>query len=136
MRVHASTTDGALVQVELVPRHVRFAPQGAKELVFGVQPPEALRDHRVSDLAGVLGASIAHALWGLWLRRGSSEVGAAIVDREGDDALRIDLRTTPAVRAHHGQGPTAMLLEVLSLGRVEARDGALVLEIALPDLGL
>ena len=53
-----------------------------------------------------------------------------------DDARRIDLRTTPAVRAHHGQGPTAMLLEVLSLGRVEARDGALVLEIALPDLGL
>ena len=41
MFVDASMTSGKEVQFSLSPRSVRFAPRGAKEISFDVEPPEA-----------------------------------------------------------------------------------------------
>lgn len=127
--------DGDALSCRYVPESARFAPRGAKELVFRVDPPEALRNARTREVASVLAGAIAHTLWSVALTKEGDDVSGAIVDRDGEDYLRVDLRTVPAVRKVQGKGPAAMLLEVLELREISADDGELVLHLKLPALG-
>lgn len=114
----------------VIPEKARFAPRGAKEVIFTVEPPEIVDDVRARDVVGCIAAAIARALWGpiLGPKKGDEQ---ALVEREGA-RLRTDLRSIPAVRAAVESGPMAMALDVLSIESFTIEDRTLRFRIGLP----
>lgn len=130
MRIDLAFDDGESRVFAVEPEAVRFAPRGAKEVLFAVEPPEMVSDARVRDAVGCVAAAIARTLWGPALppRAGDEQ---ALVEREGA-RLRADLRTVPAVRAALEGSALAMALEVLTIESFTLEDRALRLKIGLP----
>lgn len=128
--VDLSFEDGASLAFAVVPEQVRFAPRGAKEVLFRVEPPQLVGDARVRDAVGCLAAAIARALWGPVLPPREADE-QALVERDGA-RLRADLRTVPAVRAALEGSPLAMALEVLTIESFAIEDRALRVKIGLP----
>jgi hypothetical protein len=130
MFVDASMTNGREVQFCLTPRSVRFAPRGAKEISFDVEPPDA---HDLS-IVGALAGCIAKATWPMIAQADSMDVGSAIVERETPGRLRVDLRSVPAVRRFASTQTAAMIFDLLELESVRVEPGALALKLKLPQL--
>jgi hypothetical protein len=135
IRIDARFRDGEELTLALVPRGARFAPHGAKEVAFGVVPPEAARHPKVLELASALAGAIARGLWGFLLPRGPDDGldRGALVDRDGDDGLRVDLRGVPSVRKLADKGG-GVFLDIIELGSIRAEAGGLTLDIKLPGL--
>ena len=129
--VDASMRNGREVQFSLAPRSVRFAPRGAKEISFDVEPPDA---HDPS-IVGALAACVAKATWPIIGSTGTVDVGGAIVERESPGRLRVALRTVPAVRQFASTQAGAMIFDVLELESIRVEPGALALKMKLPQLG-
>ncbi len=134
VRIDATFESGDHVALGLVPAGATFAPRGAKELRFRVVPPEAATQRHASDVVGAVAGEVARVLWALFLRD-EDDLGGAIVDRDRD-LFRIDLRTIPAVRNQGQSGPLAMMMDALEPGTLEAVDGALEVQLRLPNLPL
>lgn len=130
MFVDASMTNGKEVQFSLTPRSVRFAPRGAKEISFDVEPPDA---HDTS-IVGALAGCIAKATWPMIVPADSFDFGGAIVERETSGRLRVDLRSVPAVRRFASTQTAAMIFDVLELESLRVETGALALKLKLPQL--
>lgn len=130
MFVDASMTSGREVQFTLAPRTVRFAPRGAKEISFDVEPPDA---HDTS-IVGALAGCIAKATWPMIAPADSLDVGGAIVERETGGRLRVDLRSVPAVRRFASTQSAAMIFDVLELESIRVEPGALAIKLKLPQL--
>jgi len=130
MFVDASMTNGNEVQFSLAPRTVRFAPRGAKEISFDVEPPDA---HDTS-IVGALAACIAKATWPMIAPPESLDIGGAIVERESPGRLRVDLRSVPAVRRFAATQAATMIFDVLELESLRVEPGALALKLKLPQL--
>jgi hypothetical protein len=128
--VDASMTNGREVQFSLAPRSVRFAPRGAKEIAFDVEPPGS---HDTS-IVGALAGCIAKATWPMIAPADSPDVGAAIVERESPGRLRVDLRSVPAVRRFSSTQAAAMIFDVLELESLRVETGAIALKLKLPQL--
>lgn len=125
-----SYEDGESREFAIIPDQARFAPRGAKEVIFSLEPPEAVNDMRSREIVGAVAAAIARALWGPVL--GPRPEGEhALVDREGA-RLRADLRTIPAVRATLEGSPLGVALDVISIESFSVEDRTLRLVIALP----
>ncbi len=128
--VDLSFERGDPLVVAVIPEQTRFAPRGAKEVIFRVEPPELVGEARVREVVGAFAAAIARALWGPML--GERREGEhALVDREGA-RLRADLRTVPSVRAALEGSAIGMALDVLSIESFAIEDRALRVTIALP----
>lgn len=133
IHIDASFRDGDPLACKLTPVATRFAPRGAKEVVFRVEPRDALRHRELREVTGAIAGLIAHHLWAVVLaRQDESDFGGAIVDRDGTECLRVDLRTVPAVRSMARQRTGAMVLEVLTLHDLEPGDGVLEMKVKLP----
>ena len=130
MFVDASMANGNEVQFSLTPRSVRFAPRGAKEISFDVEPPDA---HDTS-IVGALAGCIAKATWPMIAAADSIDVGSAIVERENPGRLRVDLRSVPAVRRFATTQTAAMIFDVLELESLRVEPGGLALKLKLPQL--
>jgi hypothetical protein len=130
MFVDASMTSGREVQFSLAPRSVRFAPRGAKEISFDVEPPDA---HDTS-IVGALAGCIAKATWPMIAPADSLDVGGAIVERETAGRLRVDLRSVPAVRRFASTQSATMIFDVLELESIRVEPGALAIKLKLPQL--
>ena len=128
MFVDASMTNGREVQFSLAPSSVRFAPRGAKEISFDIEPPDA---HDTS-IVGALAGCIAKATWPMIAD--SVDVGSAIVERENPGRLRVDLRSVPAVRRFSSTQTAVMIFDVLELESIRVEPGALALKLKLPQL--
>lgn len=122
--------DGESLALSIVPEQARFAPRGAKEVIFIVDPPESIEISRAREIVGAVAAAIARALWGPIL--GPRRPGeAALVEREGA-RLRADLRSVPAVRSALEGSTIGVALEVISIERFEIAERTLRIVIALP----
>lgn len=130
IHVDASLSTGREVQFSLAPISVRFAPRGAKEISFDVEPPGAFDQ----SIVGALAACIARATWPMIVPTNTREVGGAIVERESDVRVRVDLRTVPAVRRFASSGTAAMIFDILELESIRVEPGALALKLKLPQL--
>lgn len=128
--VDASFDDGRSLAMTVLPQEVRFAPRGAKEILFTVEPPEVVGDSRARDIVGCVAAAIARGVWGPMLGP-RTDGEAALVEREGA-RLRCDLRSVPAVRASLEGSPLAMALDVLTISGFEIEDRLLRVSIGLP----
>ena len=129
--VDASLAGGEDVHFSLAPTAVRFAPRGAKEISFEVEPPGSSN----SSIVGALAGCIAQATWPMIFPVGGAEVGGAIVERESPASVRVDLRTVPAVRRFAAKGTAAMIFDVLELESIRVEPGALSLKLKLPPIG-
>ncbi len=130
--IEATFEDGESVQLSVAPLGARFAPRGAKEVLFHVEPEGMAGRARARDLVAAIAALIAHALWAPFFGRLLNPSFDAIAERDGSE-VRVDLRSVPAVRAAHKKG-LSQLLDMLELGGVGVVDGALRLQIKLPPL--
>jgi hypothetical protein len=130
MFVDASLKNGREVQFSLTPRSVRFAPRGAKEISFDVEPPGA---HDTS-IVGALAGCIARATWPMIAPHDSQDVGSAIVERESPGRLRVDLRSVPAVRRFASTQAATMIFDVLELESLRVESGGLAIKLKLPQL--
>ncbi len=130
--VEATSSEGLIVRFSMEPAGARFAPRGAKELIFRVEPEEIAAKAFTRDLVGAIAALVAHTLWGPFLGRSLSPQYDAIAEREGNE-VRVDLRSVPAVRSAQKRG-LGQLFDALELGSIEVRDGSLKLHLKLPPL--
>jgi hypothetical protein len=128
--VDAAYDDGRAVVLSTAPELARFAPRGAKEILFSIDPPELAKDSRARELIGAIGAAMARGLWGAFLPPApGSEV--AFSEREGD-RVRVDLRTIPAVESVLRGSPLAQALEIVSIESFTIEDRSIRIRIALP----
>jgi hypothetical protein len=134
VRIEATFDDGRELSFSLHPLGARFAPRGAKELRFRVEPVELATQARVRDAVGALGGLIAHRIWGMFLRSDGERPGSAFVDNDGGGHFSVDLRTVPAVRKLEGAGTLQLVLDVFELRDVTAEDGELRFDIKLPSI--
>jgi len=130
--IEATFVEGDAVSVSVQPLAARFAPRGAKEVTFRVEPPELAGRVEVRDLVGAIAALIAHTLWAPFFGRLLNPIYDAIAERDGAD-VRVDLRSVPAVRAAAQRGLT-QLFDLLELSSLAVSEGALRLHIRLPGL--
>jgi hypothetical protein len=130
--IEAIFEDGESVQLSVAPLGARFAPRGAKEVLFRIEPEGMAGRARARDLVGAIAALIAHSLWAPFFGRLLNPSFDAIAERDGSE-VRVDLRSVPAVRAAHKKG-LSQLFDMLELGGLGVVDGALRLQIKLPPL--
>ena len=121
------------LQVCLLPLGIAFAPGGAKDVSFRVQPAEAAAERAVCDVVGAIASELARAVWGPFLFQNRPDADWAFVERDGD-ILRVDLRTVPAVRAAMARAPMAMIMEALTVKEIAAEPGRLRMTLALPEM--
>lgn len=131
IRIQASFNDADDVALRIVPEEVRFAPRGPKEIAFRIEPADAARHRYAPEFVGAVSTSIARAVWAAALGEDRS-TASAIVDREGDDRFRVDLRTLSILRNAKSQHAAALLLEALVLESVHPVPGLLRLRVKLP----
>ncbi|MGF1464710.1 MAG: hypothetical protein ACFCGT_01125 [Sandaracinaceae bacterium] len=124
--------DGESLRYTVVPEQARFAPRGAKEVLFQVEPPGAHRHRRVQEAVGLLAATIAQLLWRPLLSPPAG-LEQALIDIEGA-RLRADLRSVPSVRRAIDGSPFAPFLDAVRVERFELEDRSLGVVIALPGL--
>lgn len=130
--IDAVSESGESFKLSIAPLPPRFAPRGAKELAFEVQPPEASERALARELVGVVAAMVAHTLWAPLLGRTDSSALSAIAERD-DAAVRVDLRSVPAVKQAQARGLGAMF-DVLELRYLRVDDGRLSMSLKLPGL--
>jgi hypothetical protein len=130
--IEATFNEGDNVRVSVQPLLARFAPRGAKEVTFRIDPPELAARAEVRDLVGAIAALIAHTLWGPLFGRLLNPVYDAIAERDGAE-VRVDLRSVPAVRAAAQRG-LMQLFDLLELSGLAVHEGVLRLHIRLPGL--
>jgi hypothetical protein len=130
--IEATFEEGDPVRISVAPLGARFAPRGAKELIFNLEPGEMAGRAAVRDLVGAIAALIAHALWAPFFGRLLNPSFDAIAERDGDE-VRVDLRSVPAVRAAQQKG-LGQLFDMLELTGLHVEHGALRLHVKLPPL--
>jgi len=112
------------LQIAIWPASFSFAPLGAKEIAFGMEPLAALHDPRAQDICGALATEIAHTIWRSVIGPSVPSESTAFVSREGD-TLVADLRSVPAVRRNHARKLAMTFIEALKPQRIEIEDGEL-----------
>lgn len=130
--IEATFQEGDAVSLSVQPLGARFAPRGAKEVTFRIEPEELAGRAEVRDLVGAIAALVAHTLWAPFLGHLLNPVYDAIAERDGAN-VRVDLRSVPAVRAAAQRG-LMQLFDLFELSGFGVSNGALRLHIRLPGL--
>jgi hypothetical protein len=112
------------LQIAIWPASFSFAPLGAKEIAFGIEPIEALRDPRAQDVCAALATEIAHTIWRSVIGPSVPGESTAFVSCEGDH-LVADLRSVPAVRRSQTKKLVMTFIEALRPQRIEVDGGEL-----------
>lgn len=128
--VQVIDTSGNEISVTFRPQKISFAPRGAKEITFRVDPPEAAELPRSVEVFGAIASEVARALWGPFLPRRTATQHQVFVHQQGA-LLSADLRTVPEVRAALSQRVTAAMLDILRLKGITLLPGRLELEAGL-----
>jgi hypothetical protein len=134
MRFHLSFDDASQLLMALVPCGMAFAPAGAKELFFTVEPAEAARDHRSRDVVSAVAGEIARALWRPVLTRAPRSEHGAFVTSDSERVI-VDLRTVPEVRWALAQRLPKLMIEALRPRALLASDGGVTVQLAFDRLG-
>ena len=130
MSVDVSFSDGELMRMSFWPMGAAFAPLGAKELSFRVEPHELAQRPRSRDALGAIAAEIARTLWRPALARAPHSTEPAFVTNERG-RLVVDLRSVPEVRWAMRQRVYSALVELLRPRALEVGEGSLTLLLAL-----
>jgi hypothetical protein len=128
--VDVSLDNGKQLLLALWPDGMAFAPSGAKELAFRIEPDAAAAHPASREVVAAIASEIARALWRPALARAPRfDHGAFVSDSDG--RLIVDLRSVPEVRWALRQRLPAILIEAIRARAIELRDGELVLALAI-----
>lgn len=130
IQLDVTFNDGDHTMVSLLPIGAAFAPHGAKEISFQVEPPNLANDTRIGDLAAAVAGEVAQALWGNFVRGLQVPPGHALASRDGIH-LSVDLRGVPLVRVALNNRLTATAIELLHVTDLIAEQDHLTLTLAL-----
>lgn len=133
VRVDAGFDDGKQLLMAVHPDGIAFAPGGAKELAFRVDPPAAASRPGALDVVAAIAGEIARALWRPALSRAPRGGHGGYVSDLGG-RLIVDLRSVPEVRWALRQRIPALLVEAIRARSLEIRDGRLIVTIAIEGL--
>lgn len=129
-----SAETGAAVDVKIEVYVQAFAPRGAKEIGFRVEPESAAADRLLAEALGYLAGTIAEILWAPAGVVPAESPAAAFIERDGHASFRADLRTVPSVRAALARPASEMLIEALVPKRFLIVDQALAIELSFPGI--
>ncbi|MDH5675744.1 MAG: hypothetical protein OEZ06_26705 [Myxococcales bacterium] len=115
------------LQFSLFGAGVQFAPGGAKEISFRIDPAEASAKSAARDAVAAIGGEIAKRLWGPVLAAAPAGGHSAFVSETGSGRLFLDLRTVPEVRWAMSRRLQRTFIEAIRLERCEITDGAILL---------
>jgi len=118
------------LRIAIWPASWSFAPLGAKEIAFSVEPIEALRDPRAQDVCAALATEIAHGLWRSVIGPVPPGDSTAFVSCEGDH-LVADLRSVPAVRKSLAKKLAMTFIEAVKPQRIDIDSGELRIALKL-----
>lgn len=121
---------GDQLRVAIYPEKITFAPGGAKELRFVLEPAAAASDPRARDVVAVIAGEIARGLWRPALSGAPDAEHAAFVNVEGERVV-VDLRNVPQVRWALQQGLRAAIIEAIQPRAIEPRAGHVDLPLAI-----
>ena len=133
LQVQLTTTDGRELGLVISEPKTRFAPHGAKEISFRITPLDGQTSAPAGELVACLATGIAGRLWPGASRRRDDDIGP-IVEREGEDRLRTDLRSVPGVRRMSKERSRALILEALSVRGLRFAKLGLFIAVGLPGL--
>jgi hypothetical protein len=133
LRVDLSFADGSALLMALTPSAIAFAPGGAKELGFTVEPGSAALDFRAHDVVSAIAGEVARALWRPALAGAPASEHRAFVSNDGA-VLVVDLRSVPDVRWALQQGLRAAIIEAIRPRSLLASEGELTLRLAISRL--
>lgn len=130
LRVDISFGSGSQLLMAIIPDKITFAPGGAKEVRFAIEPPTASQDPRARDVVAALAGEIARALWRPALARAPQSEHSAFVNVEGE-RLVADLRSVPEVRWAMQQAMRAVIVEAIEPRAIKVELGHLELPLAI-----
>jgi hypothetical protein len=130
MRVDVGFEDGKQLLMAVRPDGMVFAPGGAKEIAFRVEPDQAAADPGTRDVLSAIAGEIARTLWRPALARAPRSDHGAFVSHEAG-RLIVDLRSVPEVRWALRQRLPALLIEAIRARDLSVGDGRLVLTLAI-----
>lgn len=133
VRVDVTFNDGELLRMSLWPDGTAFAPLGAKELSFRVEPDDLAQRTRSRDVIGAIAGEIARTLWKPALARAPHSREPALVSSDRGRMI-VDLRSVPEVRWAMRQRVYSAFVELLRPRTIEVGDGCLTLLLALEGL--
>ena len=84
----------------------------------------------ISALAGL----IAKSIWPMLMPIESVDLAGAIVDRDGESGVRVDLRSVPAIRQAISRGSLGMVVDVLEAEAIVVEANQLSIKLRLPQL--
>jgi hypothetical protein len=131
LRVDASLEDGTQLCMAVYPVGVSFAPGGAKELAFAVEPREAAHSSHCRDVIAAVAGELARSLWKPALVGAPRSDQLAFVTFDAD-RLVVDLRSVPEVRWALAQSTRAALIEAFSARSFEINNKRLELALRNP----
>jgi hypothetical protein len=130
LRVDVVFEDGKQLLMAVRPDGMAFAPGGAKELAFRVEPESAAAQPGCFDVIAAIAGEIARALWRPALTRAPRGGHGGYVSLAAG-RLITDLRSVPEVRWALRQRIPALLIEAIRARTIEIRDGRVIVTIAI-----
>ena len=112
---------------------MRFAPQGAKELIVAVSPRNTQRDPILQALVIALSQCVARAVWPLLTQQLPWQQALhTVAECEEDERLRVDLRTLPELRQlEHKAPPMRLMLEAITLDSMVVQEEGIQLQLGI-----
>lgn len=129
LRIALETRDGARLRLEVGNPRVVFAPGGAKEVSVPMLGRVEGDGRVVEGVVAAIGAAVASNCWP-WLATQRGLLGG-LVERDGGERWRVDLRTIPAVRELMVRGG-APLMELVQVGEAAWSEEGLRLRLRMP----
>ena len=132
--MHIEDRDGRAQSLELRLGDAYFAPRGAKELTFVMEPAEFSSRSLATDIVAAIAGEVAWSIWRPLLPRQTRPPLAGAQVHRVDGHLVADLRSIPEVRRACSHPLTANLIDALGLTDVRQDLGRMVLRLALPPI--
>lgn len=131
LRVDVSFEDGSQLSMAVFPDGLAFAPGGAKELAFRVEPSEVAHSSQCRDVVAAIASELARSLWRPALVGAPRGEHAAFVTFDAN-RLVVDLRSVPDVRWALQQSTRAALIEAIRARSFRINNKRLELAILNP----
>ncbi len=134
LRIDARLDEGSSLVASLIPEGAVFAPRGAKEVSFRVEPGEVAASLVIRNTVAAIAALMARTVWGPLLPRQTAGAHLPFVERDGA-RLRVDLRTVPEVRNALRLQAVALAIDALDVRHVACTEDGLQLTLGVHGVG-
>lgn len=138
LQLQLESESGVELRAALRVDNVFFAPRGAKEISFRVEPAHLASNATIRECVGAISAEFAHKVWPFAIAQGRSAALGRAADNStptavAADCVRVDLREVPAVAAFFRRAEFALFADLVGIdaSKVAFTTDGLVFELKL-----